>query len=276
MPGDLNLLEPHSGRVGGFVDARNCVWNSVQTVHTDCTPVQANNFCTGAVDWARVGGVVHESVGVCMNDMELWKPKYMPDWDHLPVWVHPAYKPECSKRQKQKKKIYVGKDNETLSHCQYLPAYLSREENITYRRGRGLEGMVGMAVRRLEGGGGQGGESIAKERSEGGKDKECKLRKECVGVVTASRIVRRGGRVSNFIKTLEEGSKQQNKIVSYFSKPGGRMDSGHPLAITKLCDSGTKRRKDESENVCDGVSMGSAHKRARGPAITLGGHLLSD
>ena len=39
--------------------------------HTDCTPVRANNFCTGAVDWARVGGVVHESVGVCMNDREL-------------------------------------------------------------------------------------------------------------------------------------------------------------------------------------------------------------
>ena len=51
--------------------------------------------------------------------------------------------------------MFVGKDNnETLSHCQYLPAYLSREENITYRRGRGLEGMVGMAASRLEGGGG--------------------------------------------------------------------------------------------------------------------------
>ena len=105
MPGDINLLEPHSGQVGGFVDARNCVLSgengdrnvSVQTVHNDCTPVRANNFCTRAMDWAWVGGVVHESVGVCMTDMEIWKPKYMPDWDHLPVWVHPGYKPEYSK-----------------------------------------------------------------------------------------------------------------------------------------------------------------------------------
>ena len=113
---------------------------------------------------------------------------------------------------------------------------------------------------------------------EWGDEKVCKPQKEYVGKVTPSRIVRRGGRVSNIIQTLEAGAKQQKTIISYFSKPGVRMDSGHPLAISKLCDSGTKRRNDddESENVFDGVSMGSAHKRVRGPALTLGSHLGSN
>ena len=39
---------------------------TVQTVHTDCTPVQRNNFCTGAVDWTQVGGGVLEEVEVAM------------------------------------------------------------------------------------------------------------------------------------------------------------------------------------------------------------------
>ena len=64
---------------------------TLQTVHTDCTPVQANNFCTGAVDWARVGGVVQEGWGVCKTDVNRWEPKYVPDWDELPVSRHPRF-----------------------------------------------------------------------------------------------------------------------------------------------------------------------------------------
>ena len=89
---------------------------------------------------------------------------------------------------------------------------------------------------------------------EGGEDKICKPQKEDVRTVTPSIIVRRGGRVSNIVKTLEAGAKRQNKVILYFLKPGVRLDSGHPLATSKLCDSGTKRRNYESENACDGVS----------------------
>ena len=41
-----------------------------------------------------------------------------------------------------------------------------------------------------------------------------------------SRIVRRGGRFSNMIKTLEQGAKQSNKIISYFTKSGEGMEDG--------------------------------------------------
>ena len=51
---------------------------------------------------------------------------------------------------------------------------------------------------------------------EGVEDIGCKPQKEIMGIVTPSRIVRRGGRVSNIIKTLEEGAKQQNKQFHTF------------------------------------------------------------
>ena len=83
--------------------------------------------------------------------------------------------------------------------------------------------------------------------------------------------MRRGGRVSNTVKTLEQGAKQANKLNSYFSKSGGgdRMvgERGHPLARTNLCV-GLKRGlevcdyENESENVSGGVGR-SARKRAR-------------
>ena len=44
--------------------------------------------------------------------------------------------------------------------------------------------------------------------------------------VKQSRIVRRGGRFSNMIKTLEQGAKQSNKIISYFTKSGEGMEDG--------------------------------------------------
>ena len=80
MPGDNSLMEPHSGRVGGFGSAQNFVLEkgggsgdnlvsvSVQTVHTNCTLVRLNNQNTVALHWARVGGVVQEGWGVCKTD----------------------------------------------------------------------------------------------------------------------------------------------------------------------------------------------------------------
>ena len=62
---------------------------------------------------------------------------------------------------------------------------------------------------------------------------KCKPRNE--GVKERNiRVVRRGGRVSNTVKTLEQGAKQMNKINSYFSKfCGGHGivgERGHPMA----------------------------------------------
>ena len=61
--GEINLLEAHSGRVDGFVEAQHFILSgesgdrnvSVKTVHTDCTPVRTSNFCTGAVDMGGRG-----------------------------------------------------------------------------------------------------------------------------------------------------------------------------------------------------------------------------
>ena len=79
--------------------------------------------------------------------------------------------------------------------------------------------------------------------------------------------MRRGGRVSNTIKTLEQGAKQANKLNSYFSKSGGgdRMvgERGHPLARMNLCV-GVKRRLDVCESENDFGDVGrSARKRER-------------
>ena len=52
------------------------------SVHTDCTPVRTSTYYTGALDWTRVGGVVQKSVEVCKTDVNNWKLKYLPDWDH--------------------------------------------------------------------------------------------------------------------------------------------------------------------------------------------------
>jgi hypothetical protein len=64
-----------------------------------------------------------------------------------------------------------------------------------------------------------------------GEVRICKSRKE--GVQEG------GGRVSNTIKTLEQGAKQKNNIFTYISKFGGGVgmgrQRGHPLAAEKLC-----------------------------------------
>ena len=172
---------------------------SVQAVHTVCTPVQRNNFSMGAVDWARVGGVVLEETRVFMNDKNIWKPKYMPDWDNLPVWVHPHFKPSGSRQQD-----FV--------------------------------------------------------RKEVGEEKAGKHTNELKCNATTSRIRKRGGRVSGIVRTLEEGAKQKNKIFSYFSK---FAENGHPLAKTQSDNFGIKRRMEESEVECAGVTGGSARKRTK-------------
>ena len=124
------------------------------------------------------------------------------------------YKSECSRKQE---KIFLGSDNDTLSsRCQYLPDYLPVETG-SYRRGRGLGGRVGVASGRLEGSG--GGEASKGEVREGAEDDRCKPQNDIdrrSEQATPLRTVRRGGRVSYMVKTLEEGSKQNNKIISYF------------------------------------------------------------
>ena len=82
---------------------------------------------------------------------------------------------------------------------------------------------------------------------------------------------RRGGRVSNTIKTLEEGAKQINKIYSYFSNLNNKCkegrERGHSFARAENLCGGVKRRMDDSkynyhESENDGM-LGSAKKRAR-------------
>ena len=109
-------------------------------------------------------------------------------------------------------------------------------------------------MKRLEGGEGWivGGKGGWKEKE--GERMICKSRKEGVKE-GGGRIVRRGGRVSNTVRTLEQGAKQKNKIFSYISKFGGGTgmgrERGHPLAVENLCV-GVKRELEyfvsESEN----------------------------
>ena len=265
--------------MGGFGSARNCVLRegsrdrdnpvsaSVQTVHTNCTLVRLKNQNTMALDWARVGGVVHEVWGECKTDENIWKPKYEPNLDKLPVWRHPRFKPGCSRKQEKIyfEKIYFEDNRDTISSL-YRQEYLQTEgEEETNRRGRRLSGRVGEEVRRLEEGVGVGGVGM----EVGGEKLACKSRTEDGKEVRKqSRIVRRGGRVSNILKTLEQGARQANKINKYFSTSGEGMvgEGRHQLALVKLCESGSKRRvRDmESENEYLEVSGRSASKRARG------------
>ena len=71
---------------------------------------------------------------------------------------------------------------------------------------------------------------------------------------------KKGGRVSNLIKTLEQGQLQGNKINKYFST-NIKMERGHPLSFSRICENVQKREFD-----CDGlpgVNMGSARKKPR-------------
>ena len=63
---------------------------------------------------------------------------------------------------------------------------------------------------------------------------------------------RKGGRVSNLMKTFEQGDRQRNKITFYTLK-----NYGHPSAGTKLCASGAVER------LCESDIVRSASKRAK-------------
>ena len=104
---------------------------SVQTVRTRCTLVQPENHSTVALDWTRVGGVVQECEGWCMTNVTKWEPKYVPNWDNLPRWEHPRFKPNCSRRYET---IYLGGNGDTIPSPYLLnnPA-----ESIESRPGRG-------------------------------------------------------------------------------------------------------------------------------------------
>ena len=106
-PDGKNHLESRSGQVGGFVGTQIYVPEnnmsgekgnnpvsasvSVPTVHKNCTLLQPVYRSTMALDWTRVGGVVLEGLGLCKNIVSesAWRPKYTPDWEYLPGWVHP-------------------------------------------------------------------------------------------------------------------------------------------------------------------------------------------
>jgi hypothetical protein len=290
MPGGRSQLETRSGRVGGFVHTRNfalennisgerrnnpvSVSLSGQTVHSDCTHVRPVYESKVALDWTGVGGVVHNDKGLFKNNIEesAWKPKYTPNWEKLPEWVHPNFKPDCSRRMSRK---YI-EDNRDIISSRYPGENIPIETGRTERgRGRRISGHVEKAVKRIEEreGGRKRGRETQKREEEEGERLECK---PWEGGVPGGggRSKKRGGRVSNTVKTLEEGAKQANKIFAYFSyfsnssaKCKEGRENGHPLSLSlsgaeKLCG-GVKRNMcedNESENV--GI-VGSASKRAR-------------
>ena len=90
--------------------------------------------------------------------------------------------------------------------------------------------------------------------------KRGKPKNEHTGNATTPRVRRRGERVSEIVKTLEEGAKQQNKIFSYLAN---KVGNGHPLARTKIANFGAKRRMEGSEVEYNGVTGGSARKRTK-------------
>ena len=101
---------------------------------------------------------------------------------------------------------------------------------IVSRRKWRLSGWVGEEIRRIEATQ-DGSDRVEKRRpwevKEGGNT--------CVpgtglGGGVMERKKRRGGRVSNLVKTLEQGAKQANKI-SFYTK----REDGPPSASRKLC-----------------------------------------
>ena len=74
---------------------------------------------------------------------------------------------------------------------------------------------------------------------------------------------RRVGRVSNIVKTFEQGDKQKNKITFYILKT-----DGHPSPGAKLCAGGARRRLRYDDCADENVSndsdmMWSASKQAK-------------
>ena len=94
VPRGENLLEPHTGRVGGFARGRNFIPGnsgggrnnnvsvpvSEQTVQSHSTVVQQKFHSTGPLDWTQVGGAILEGEGVCIYNVDI-----------LPRWEHPHF-----------------------------------------------------------------------------------------------------------------------------------------------------------------------------------------
>ena len=68
------------------------------------------------------------------------------------MWVHPRFKPECSKKQE---KISFENKRDTMSSHYFNKYLLKEKETETYRRGRRISGRVCDEVKRLEGSGGE-------------------------------------------------------------------------------------------------------------------------
>jgi hypothetical protein len=118
---------------------------------------------------------------------------------------------------------------------------------------------VGEEVRRLEGRRVVGGK---RKHGDGeGEDKRCIPWTEGGGGGGRKRRKRRkAGRVSNILKTFEQGEKQRNKITFYILKK-----DGHPSAGEKLRESGAdvRLRGQCESSVSESDVMGSASKRPR-------------
>ena len=99
-------MQGHQGKAQDMLQSFDCRHNTQEfgvpgdknPLESRSTNVQPDYHSTVALDWTRVGGVVHESEGVCMTDVTKWEPKYVPTWDNLPRWEHPRFKPNCSRR----------------------------------------------------------------------------------------------------------------------------------------------------------------------------------
>ena len=104
------------------------------------------------------------------------------------------------------------KDNngDTISSPYLLNNPEENKELCVGRRGRKLSGRVGEEVRRLE----EGGEHVHDQVVGGGKRNHGEEDKECIYLIGGGggregeqRRKRRGGRVSNIMKTFEQGDK---------------------------------------------------------------------
>ena len=143
-----------------------------------------------------------EGMGLFINNIEesAWRPKYTPNWENLPGWVHPNFKPDCSRRMNKR---YLEDNRDTIS-SHYPGEYLPSETGINERgRGRRLSGHVEEAVKMIEG---REGERKGGRETQNGEEGEGErlVCKPWEGGVTegGGRSRRRGGRVSNAIKTL--------------------------------------------------------------------------
>ena len=124
-----------------------------------------------------------------MNSVAKWEPKHVPNWDILPRWEHPRFKPNCSTRYNT---IYLGDNNgDPISSPYFLNNPEENRELCVRRRGRRLSGRVGEEVSRLE----EEGEHVHDRVVGGGKRKHGEEDKECIFMIGD-----RGGREQRWKK----------------------------------------------------------------------------